>query len=95
MREKLSEPPRNEVNRVELTVLQEYGDVKDVRRVFGLTQTFVYHLWWQGKIKGVLVPGRGKKRGKRLFDFASIRKLLTDLEAKEKPSEVAALHPRR
>ena len=52
---------------------QEYGDVRDVRRVFGFTETFTYNLWYKGKIHGVLIPGRGRKRGKRIFSFASIR----------------------
>src|SRR2546430_1302067 len=61
----------------------EYGDVRDVQRVFGLRETHVYHLWSTGQITGILVPGTGKKRGKRLFSFDSIRKFLKDCEAKE------------
>jgi hypothetical protein len=83
MTEILSEPPRRYTRLLEHEILAEYGDVRDVRRVFGLKETHVYNLWSAGKIEGVLVPGRGRKRGKRLFSFASIRKLLAECAAKE------------
>jgi hypothetical protein len=60
----------------------EYGDARDVQRVFGLRETTLYNLLRNGQITGVSVPGRGKKRGKRLFSFDSIRKFLKAREAK-------------
>jgi len=75
----LSEAPRRYTSLSEEELLREYGDVRDVRLVFGLKATFTYHLWSNGKIKGVLVPApTGGKRGKRLFSFASIRKFLAE-----------------
>lgn len=61
---------------------QEHGDVRDVRRTFGFTETFTYNLWYKGKIKSALIPGRGKKRGKRIFDFASIREYVARCQQK-------------
>jgi hypothetical protein len=56
----------------------EYGDARDVQRTFGIKETHLYQLWKEGRVKGVLVKGRGRTRGKRLFDFRSIRKLLAE-----------------
>jgi hypothetical protein len=56
----------------------EYGDAKDVQRVFGIKETLCYHWFRKGWIKGVLIPGTGRGGGKRLFSFASIRKLLAE-----------------
>jgi hypothetical protein len=61
---------------------QETGGVQDVRRTFGFTETFTYNLWYKGKIKSALIPGRGKKRGKRIFDFASIREYIAECQQK-------------
>jgi hypothetical protein len=63
--------------------IPEFGDYKTVKVVFGLTETFTYLAAREGKIKSVLVPGRGRGRGKRLFDFASIRKFLVACAEKE------------
>jgi hypothetical protein len=67
-------PPRVEEN------IPEFGDVRDVQRVFGLRESMTYSLWKEGKIKGVLVRAEGNVRGKRLFSYASIRKFLNSLE---------------
>jgi hypothetical protein len=61
----------------------EWGDARDVQRIFGIKETHLYNLWREGLIKAVLVKGRGRTRGKRLFDYRSIRQMLTALEAKE------------
>ena len=70
-------PPRVEEN------IPEFGDVRDVQRVFGLRESMTYSLWKEGKIKGVLVRAEGNVRGKRLFSYASIRAFLQSLEAAE------------
>jgi hypothetical protein len=62
-------------------VRPEYGDARDVQRVFGIKETLCYHYFRNGKIKGVLIPGTGRSGGKRLFDFASIRKFIASQEA--------------
>ena len=66
----------------------EFGDCADVRRVFGFRESFTYHLFKTGQIKGVLIPGTGKKggTGKRLFSFASIRTLIANQQAKQAKS---------
>jgi uncharacterized NAD-dependent epimerase/dehydratase family protein len=60
----------------------EYGDIADVRATFGLKESLCYHLFRNGKIKGVLIPGTSKTggRGKRLFCFESIRKFIASHE---------------
>ena len=65
-------------------VRPEWGDARDVQRVFGIKETHLYHLWKHGLVKGALVKGTGRTRGKRLFNFQSIRELLAKTEAAEK-----------
>ena len=60
----------------------EYGDARDVQRTFGIKETLCYHLFRNGKIKGILVPGTGRSGGKRLFSFDSIRKFIASQEGK-------------
>jgi hypothetical protein len=60
----------------------EYGDIRDVERVFGLRETKTYSLFNQGLIRGVLLrKDKTSPRGKRLFCFQSIRKYLASLES--------------
>jgi hypothetical protein len=73
---KLSEPLQEKRPRIE-TLQPEFGDCRDVQRIFGIKETHLYQLMREGLIKAVLVKGRGKTRGKRLFNFDSIRQLLT------------------
>lgn len=54
----------------------EYGDAKDVRALFGIRGTQLYLLWKNADIKSIVIKAKGKERGKRLFDYASIRKFL-------------------
>ena len=70
----LSESPRRPS--LPPPVRTEYGDAKDVRVAFGIRTTFLYQLMYDGLIESVVVKGRGNSRGKRLFKFSSIRKLL-------------------
>jgi hypothetical protein len=55
----------------------EYGDARDVRRIFGIKESMTYSLTKAGKIKSVLVTHLDHSHGKRLYDFASIRRLLS------------------
>jgi hypothetical protein len=82
MSELLNEPIQRRPERV-FNHQPEYGDARDAQRIFGLRETFIYRLWRDRKITGVLVPGTGKKRGKRLFYFESIRKYLAECAATE------------
>jgi hypothetical protein len=55
----------------------ESGDAADVRRHFGIKESLLYDLDKRGLVESVVIPGRGKSgRGKRLYKFASIRRLL-------------------
>jgi hypothetical protein len=56
----------------------EYGDTRDVQRIFGIKETHLYQLMKEDRVVSVLVKGRGKSRGKRLFQFASIRRMLAE-----------------
>jgi hypothetical protein len=58
----------------------EWGDAVDVRRQFGLKESFLYDRVKEGQIRTTLVKGRGASRGKRLYHFGSIRKLLAESE---------------
>ena len=81
---KTQSEPSHKRPRIASTV-PEFGDCADVRRVFGFRESFTYHLFKTGQIKGVLIPGTGKKggTGKRLFSFASIRTLIANQQAKQ------------
>jgi hypothetical protein len=61
----------------------EWGGVGDTQRQFGIKETHLYQLMKEGRIKSVLVKGRGKTRGKRLVSFSSVRALLASLQTKE------------
>jgi hypothetical protein len=62
----------------------EFGDCRDVRRDFGLRESFTYHLWKTRQIKSVLLHGAGAKgTGKRLFDYSSIRALISKRQAEQ------------
>jgi hypothetical protein len=61
----------------------EFADVHGVYRLFGIKQSFLYTLWSSRKIRSVLIPGRGKTRGKRLYDCESIRRYLAQAAKEE------------
>jgi Helix-turn-helix domain len=54
----------------------EFLDVDQVRIYFGIKQSLLYRLLSEGKIRAVSIRQRGKTRGRRLFDVASIRAFL-------------------
>jgi hypothetical protein len=81
-----SKSPRQPAKLVEPDQVPEFGDSRDLRKVFGLKETFAYYLWKRNAIRSVLIPGRRGQRGKRLFDFNSVRAFLNSCEAKE-PTE--------
>jgi hypothetical protein len=66
----------------------EWGDVRDVQRIFGIKISHLYQLMNDGLVESVLVKGRGKSRGKRLFKFASIRKMLAEQQQKKEGASV-------
>jgi hypothetical protein len=72
--------------------LPEWGGVRDAQRIFGFRETHFYHLMKSGRVKTVLIRGRGRTRGKRLINFDSIRRMLAELEAAE-PQRVPSPRP--
>jgi hypothetical protein len=77
----LSEPPYRRP-RIE-SPTPEWGDSRDVQRIFGIKESHLYQLMKEGTVKSILVKGRGRTRGKRLINFDSIRQMLAELEAAE------------
>jgi hypothetical protein len=61
----------------------EFLDIDGVRDFFGLKQSFLYRLLAENKIRAVSIRQRGKTRGRRLFDVASIRAFLNAAVDKE------------
>lgn len=54
----------------------QFLDVDQVRIYFGIKQSLLYRLLAENKIRAVSIRQRGKTRGRRLFDVASIRSFL-------------------
>jgi hypothetical protein len=54
----------------------EWIDAREVKRIFSLGKTTLYHFAATGKIRTTLLQETGKQRGKRLFLCQSIRSLL-------------------
>jgi hypothetical protein len=61
----------------------EFLDVDQVRIYFGIKQSLLYRLLAENKIRAVSIRQRGKTRGRRLFDVASIRSFLNASVDKE------------
>jgi hypothetical protein len=57
-------------------IMPEFLDVDQVRIYFGIKQSLLYRLLAERKIRAVSIRQRGKTRGRRLFDVASIRAFL-------------------
>jgi hypothetical protein len=54
----------------------EFCGFQEARQLFGLSRSHLYRLADEGRIKSVVLRGRGKLRGRRLFVVESIRSLL-------------------
>jgi hypothetical protein len=87
----LSEPPYRRP-RIE-SPTPEWGDSRDVQRIFGIKESHLYQLMKEGTVKSILVKGRGRTRGKRLINFHSIRRMLAELGAAE-PERVPTPQPK-
>jgi hypothetical protein len=59
------------------TYRQEFGDARMARETFGISRSLLYELEASGLIRSVSLRRRGRLRGKRLWDFDSIRAYLT------------------
>jgi hypothetical protein len=60
--------------KTETTPPPEWVDAKEARRIFCIGRSTLYSLADAGKIRSSSLRDRGKKRGKRLFDYDSIKK---------------------
>lgn len=56
--------------------LPEFGDAQTVKALFDISKSHLYRLLEDGLIKSVSLKGRGKSRGRRLYNIGSIRSLL-------------------
>jgi hypothetical protein len=54
----------------------EFCGFQEARQLFGLSRSHLYRLADAGQIKSVVLRGKGKLRGRRLFVVESIRALL-------------------
>ena len=61
----------------------EFGRLRDVHRLFGLTRGTVYNLLARGRIRGVNLRVTGRKSGCRLIDLASVREYIRKCQAEE------------
>ena len=66
--------------------LTEWTDYLGVQLLFGLRRSTAYHLDKEGLIKSVSLRHGDEKRGKRLFNVASIRQYLDSKLADEQPA---------
>ena len=67
----------------------EAGDLKELRRLFGIPRTTAYELSESGDIVFIRLRKRGRPYGKVLVDFASVREYL----AKCKGAQTAEVAP--
>ena len=58
------------------SVSAEFVDSKGLRGGFGISRSLAYILISEGRIRSVSLRQRGRLRGKRLFDVASVRAYL-------------------
>jgi hypothetical protein len=68
----------------------EFCGHKEARAIFGISRSHLYRLHDEGLIRSVSLRTRGRLRGRRLFEVASIRELL-HRNLLEAPA--AAAHP--
>lgn len=54
----------------------EFVDAPGLHSRFGIKRSLAYALLSEGAIRGVSLRRRGRQRGKRLFDVASVRAYL-------------------
>jgi len=54
----------------------EFAGHKEIRFIFGLSRTHLFRLAKDGKIKSASVRDKGKVKGRRLYNIASIRAFL-------------------
>ena len=70
----------------------EFVDLRGLHRLFGIGRSLAYLLIERGDIKSVVLRRRGRIKGKRLIDVASVRTHLAHLA--EVAKESGDVHPR-
>jgi hypothetical protein len=55
---------------------REFGSSADVQKIFGIKRGSLYGLIKSGKIESFCIKNQGEKRGQRLIDLDSVRKLI-------------------
>jgi hypothetical protein len=56
----------------------EWIDAKEAKRLFCVGRTTLYNLAASGKLRTSSLRERGRLRGKRLFSYDSLKKLIED-----------------
>jgi hypothetical protein len=64
----------------------EFVDAPGLHSRFGIKRSLAYTLLAEGTIRGVALRRRGRLRGKRLFDVASVRAYLASQMERAKSS---------
>jgi hypothetical protein len=65
----------------------EFTDTEGLRVMFGIKRSLAYELLNAGLIRGTSLRRRGRTRGKRLFDVASVRQYLQSCTGPLRPNE--------
>jgi hypothetical protein len=68
-------------------VVPEFVDTEGLRVMFGVKRSLAYELLGAGLIRGVSLRRKGRTRGKRLFDVASVREYLQSCAEPLRPNE--------
>jgi hypothetical protein len=63
-------------SKVAVSPATEWTDFNGILELFGLKRSTAYHLKNEGLIESISLRGEHEKRGKRLFNVASIRQFL-------------------
>jgi hypothetical protein len=74
---KIKKRPRAPAS-VLVSLSTEWTDYHGVQMLFGLRRSLAYHLWKSDLIKSRSLKHGSEKRGKRLFNVASIRQYLNE-----------------
>ena len=63
---------------VTTTIPVEWIDANEAKRIFGLGKTSLYKLKNEGRIRTSNICERGKTKGKRLFFYDSLKKIIEE-----------------
>ena len=74
-----------------VTSSPEFVDSKGMHQMFGISRTAAYDLINDGLIKSVSLRRKGRARGRRLYDVASVREYFSQCYDKAKSAYKEAL----